>query len=212
MVSESNHHQNISDKSNHHQNPSLSIPQFLISIPPARPPFQHPSKNTFQRPSSITVKTQSVSKPISASNHPKTKNTNRQNGKGDLKLRVYERPIESRAPSRRKNRADDGTRKTLFVGNLPFNCSTEDLFKIFQRYGRISEVYLPLFPGTSKSRGYAFIRYMYEDDARGAKGVLNGQKIDGRRVFVEEARSKPFRPSSLENLFHGTHQPNVETN
>ncbi|XP_058084561.1 uncharacterized protein LOC131232345 [Magnolia sinica] len=70
--------------------------------------------------------------------------------------------------------------KCLFIGNLPFSCSTEDLFKIFQWYGWIAEVHLPMFPGTSKPRGYDFVRYFYEDDAQAVKGVLDGKRIDGR--------------------------------
>ncbi|XP_058073273.1 uncharacterized protein LOC131221988 [Magnolia sinica] len=81
-----------------------------------------------------------------------------------------------RAPSRRAHQPAAGNRKTLFVGNLPFSCSMEDLYKIFQRYCRIEEVFLSHFPGTSKSRGYAFIRYRYEDDAWAAIGVLDGGK------------------------------------
>ncbi|XP_058110919.1 uncharacterized protein LOC131253799 [Magnolia sinica] len=82
--------------------------------------------------------------------------------------------------------------KSLFVGNLSFSISFADLIQIFQKYGRVSEVFLPCFPGTSKPGGYGFVRFMYEDNARAAKGVLDGQKIDGRQVSVKDTRPKPF--------------------
>ncbi|XP_058087496.1 uncharacterized protein LOC131234580 [Magnolia sinica] len=110
--------------------------------------------------------------------------------------------------------------KCLFVGNLPFSCSIEDLLKIFQRYGRLSEVFLPLFPGTGKSHGFAFIKFMYEDDARAAKGVLNGKCVDGRKDTVEDARPRkgkkvdvpqsifPQKPDSMSFSFPATDPPN----
>ncbi|XP_058099843.1 serine/arginine-rich SC35-like splicing factor SCL30A [Magnolia sinica] len=117
------------------------------------------------------------------------------------------------APSKRKGRLDAKCRKTLFVGNLRFSCSMKDIFKIFQRYGRISEVYLPHFPGTSKSRAYTFVRYMYEDVARAAKGALDRQKIDGREVAVKEARPKPqTRPATANISFQGSLQKGIEEN
>ncbi|XP_058080708.1 uncharacterized protein LOC131228877 [Magnolia sinica] len=113
-----------------------------------------------------------------------------------------------RASSRRRARSSDDARrrqipdpKCLFVGNLPFSCSTEDMLKIFQKYGRIAEVFLPFFPSTSKPRGYGFVRFFYEDDARAAMGVLDGQRIDGRQLFVKNARPKPTqRPKSSHSL------------
>ncbi|XP_058075747.1 uncharacterized protein LOC131224228 [Magnolia sinica] len=101
--------------------------------------------------------------------------------------------MRGRAPSRKKSREDAENRKTLFVGNLPFSYSIEDIFKIFQRHERIAEVFLPHFPGTSKSRGYAFICFMYEDNAHAAIRVLDGKKINGRTVAVKEARPKSHR-------------------
>ncbi|XP_058077601.1 serine/arginine-rich splicing factor SC35-like [Magnolia sinica] len=97
---------------------------------------------------------------------------------------------------RRRNLPDP---KCLFVGNLPFSCSTEDVLKIFQRYRWVVEVYLPFFPGTSKPRGYGFVRFCYEDDAKAAMGVLHGKRIDGREVTVKNARSKPIPRSSISN-------------
>ncbi|XP_058103566.1 serine/arginine-rich splicing factor SR45-like [Magnolia sinica] len=74
---------------------------------------------------------------------------------------------------------------TVFITNLPFDCSKADIGSIFGKYGKVMEVYQPTFPGSLKPRGYAFVRFSYEDDARVAIGVLNGKRIDGRLVTVQ---------------------------
>ncbi|XP_058080686.1 serine/arginine-rich splicing factor SC35-like [Magnolia sinica] len=56
--------------------------------------------------------------------------------------------------------------------------------------GWLSEVFIPHFPRTSKSRGYAFVRFKYEDDVRASKGVLDEKKIDGRAVSIKNAFPK----------------------
>ncbi|XP_058076943.1 uncharacterized protein LOC131225425 [Magnolia sinica] len=77
---------------------------------------------------------------------------------------------------------------SLFVGNLPFDCSHDDIGNIFFKYGKVLDVYILLFPNSSLPRGYAFVRFWYEDEGRAAMGVLHGKKIDGREVVVKKAR------------------------
>ncbi|XP_058111134.1 splicing factor 3B subunit 6-like protein [Magnolia sinica] len=77
---------------------------------------------------------------------------------------------------------------SIFVGNIPFNCSNEDLWGIFDRYGRILEVYIPTLPSTKKPRVFAFVLFHYEQDAKAAMAVLNDWRIHGRVVSVRWAK------------------------
>ncbi|XP_058103558.1 serine/arginine-rich splicing factor SC35-like [Magnolia sinica] len=79
---------------------------------------------------------------------------------------------------------------SIFVGNLPFDYTVEDLHKIFGHYGKVIDVYIPPFPGTRKSKGFAFVHFHYADDGRAAIGVLNGRKIDDKEVIVTEAKPR----------------------
>ncbi|XP_058111820.1 serine/arginine-rich splicing factor SC35-like [Magnolia sinica] len=114
--------------------------------------------------------------------------------RGDLRHRYASicRQRIGRSPTRRTQYPENKSRPTvassgthnLFVGNLPFSCSTIDLFQIFQKYGRVVDAFISTFPGTARSRGFVFVRFQYEDDARAAIGVLHGRRIDGRVVTI----------------------------
>ncbi|XP_058071156.1 serine/arginine-rich splicing factor SC35-like [Magnolia sinica] len=83
---------------------------------------------------------------------------------------------------------------SIFVRNLPFDCMVEDLHKIFSRYGKVIDIYIPSFPGTRKPKGFTFVRFHYADDGRAVIGVLNGRKIDGREVTVTETKPRTWAP------------------
>ncbi|XP_058106301.1 serine/arginine-rich splicing factor SC35-like [Magnolia sinica] len=69
-----------------------------------------------------------------------------------------------------------------------------DLYGIFGKYGRLLDVFIPFRPSTIHPRGYAFVWFRYEQDARAARDILNGRRIDGRVVAVHFAkpRGKPI--------------------
>ncbi|XP_058099806.1 serine/arginine-rich splicing factor SC35-like [Magnolia sinica] len=79
---------------------------------------------------------------------------------------------------------------SIFIGNLPFDCSKDDLTEIFCKYRRLLDVFIPTFPGINKPRGYAFVRFRYKQDARAAIEILNDGRIDGRKVSVRWAKPK----------------------
>ncbi|XP_058068459.1 serine/arginine-rich splicing factor SC35-like [Magnolia sinica] len=86
---------------------------------------------------------------------------------------------------------------TLFVANLPYDCNYEDTYRIFQWYGNVTDVYIPQFPNSPKLRGYAYVRFQYEDKGRAAMGVLDARRIDGRIVQVMVAKPRGNSSSSL---------------
>ena len=80
----------------------------------------------------------------------------------------------------------------LFVGNINWNASQEDLENIFGEYGELEEVVL-IKDENGRSKGFGFVSYVSDDDASKAQGELNGFQIDGRPLFVNEARPQEKR-------------------
>lgn len=82
--------------------------------------------------------------------------------------------------------------KKLFVGNINFKASKEDLENVFGEYGELEEVIL-VKDETGRSKGFGFVSYTSEDDAENAIKALNWFEIDGRALFVNEARPQQKR-------------------
>ncbi len=79
--------------------------------------------------------------------------------------------------------------KKIYVGNLPFTTSEDDLRKLFEQYGTVHSAKLVTDRVTSRSRGFGFIE-MDEDEAEAAIEALNGSDLDGRGLRVSEARER----------------------
>src|SRR5947199_3276035 len=76
----------------------------------------------------------------------------------------------------------------LYVGNLPFNTTENELQELFSQAGAVQEVTLMQDRFTGKSRGFAFITMGSDEDAQNAISKLKGQLMDGRPLTVQEAR------------------------
>ena len=81
----------------------------------------------------------------------------------------------------------------LFIGNLSFNTTEEDLKACFAQAGAVSSVNLMMDKFTGKSRGFAFVEMANESEADQAIAALNGYTLEGRALNVNEARPKPDR-------------------
>ena len=84
--------------------------------------------------------------------------------------------------------------KKLYVGNLPFNASEEQLQEWFSQVG-VSPSAISLIRDrfTGQSRGFAFIEISNDEDADRAVTSLNGQNFGGRNLVVNEARPQTER-------------------
>jgi RNA recognition motif-containing protein len=83
-----------------------------------------------------------------------------------------------------------GTR--LFIGNLPFSTTEDDLRAVLSEGGRsVKEVHMPSDRETGRPRGFAFADMGSEADAQAAIKALDGQDFDGRRLKVNEAQPRP---------------------
>src|SRR5437899_2990352 len=82
----------------------------------------------------------------------------------------------------------------LYVGNLPFNTTENELQELFAQAGAVQEVTLMQDRFTGKSRGFAFVTMGSDEDAQNAISKLNGHAIEGRQLTVNEARPRESRP------------------
>jgi cold-inducible RNA-binding protein len=83
----------------------------------------------------------------------------------------------------------------LYVGNLPFNTTENELQELFSQAGAVQEVTLMQDKFTGKSRGFAFVTMGSEQDAQNAISKLNGHTMEGRPLTVNEARPREPRPA-----------------
>ncbi len=83
----------------------------------------------------------------------------------------------------------------LYVGNLPFNTTENELQELFSQAGAVQEVMLMQDKFTGKSRGFAFVTMGSDQDAQNAISQLNGKQIEGRALTVNEARPREPRPA-----------------
>ncbi|KAK9321457.1 hypothetical protein V1517DRAFT_326423 [Lipomyces orientalis] len=88
--------------------------------------------------------------------------------------------------------------RRLFVRNLSYVCSEEDLHELFGQYGKLVEVHVPLDSDTHNSKGFAYILFENSDDACNAYTSLDKQSFQGRLLHV--IPSQPKRESKLDEL------------
>ena len=84
----------------------------------------------------------------------------------------------------------------LFVGNLSFNTTENDLQDAFAAHGTVVEANLMMDRSTGRSRGFAFVTMSSPEEAQNAVQALNGQQLDGRSLTVNEARPREDRGSA----------------
>ena len=84
--------------------------------------------------------------------------------------------------------------KKIYVGNLSYDATEDDLREAFEQHGQVSDVSIIMDRETNRSRGFAFVEMTNDAEADAAIEKLNLQKIAGRAVTVNEARPKTDRP------------------
>jgi cold-inducible RNA-binding protein len=76
----------------------------------------------------------------------------------------------------------------LYVGNLPFSASEEDLKKFFSEAGGVQSVKIVVDAYSGRPRGFGFVEMASEEDAQKAVSLLNGKTMMERALIVSEAR------------------------
>ena len=82
----------------------------------------------------------------------------------------------------------------LFVGNLSFETTENDLQDMFAPHGTVIEVNLMMDRFSGRSRGFAFVTMESKEAADAATQALNGKSVNGRALTVNEARPREERP------------------
>jgi len=80
--------------------------------------------------------------------------------------------------------------KRLYVGNLTYGTSDENLRELFEQHGQVVSAQIIMDRDTGRSKGFGFVEMSNDQEAQAAITALNGQAIDGRPLTVNEARPK----------------------
>ena len=83
--------------------------------------------------------------------------------------------------------------KNIFVGNLDFNTTEDELRQLFEVHGQVDRVSIMTDRETGRSRGFGFVEMASAEDGEKAIAALNGSQVGGRTLNVNEARPKPER-------------------
>lgn len=83
--------------------------------------------------------------------------------------------------------------KSIYVGNIPFSASEDDLHSLFGQYGEVISVKFIMDRETGRFRGFGFVE-MDDAAAKEAVNALNGKEVGGRALKVNEAQEREARP------------------
>ena len=87
----------------------------------------------------------------------------------------------------------------LYVGNLPFRTTSEDLAAAFRRFGEVLSAQVLTDRETGRSRGFGFVE-LADEEARRAIDEMDGADLAGRRIVVNESRPMQSRPGRQERV------------
>lgn len=83
--------------------------------------------------------------------------------------------------------------KNIYVGNLPYDTTGDDLVQLFQTYGTVTSGQVIIDKFSGRSRGFGFVEMANDDEAQAAIDALNGTPYGGRPLTVNEARPREER-------------------
>ena len=78
----------------------------------------------------------------------------------------------------------------IYVGNLPYNTTNQDLQDLFSQYGQIAKASIIMDRETGRSKGFGFVEMVNDSEGKKAIEALNGQDFGGRSLTVNEARPR----------------------
>lgn len=97
--------------------------------------------------------------------------------------------------------------KNIFVGNLDFKTTEEDLRQLFSPYGAVDRVSIMTDRDTGRSRGFGFVEMANTEEGEKAIAALNGAQLGGRNINVNEARPKVERGGRSGGSGKGKREP-----
>jgi cold-inducible RNA-binding protein len=82
----------------------------------------------------------------------------------------------------------------IYVGNLPYQITDEELAATFAQYGQVTSARVIIDRISGRSRGFGFVEMSSDDEAKAAILALNGKDVKGRPLTVNEAQPRPAGP------------------
>jgi RNA recognition motif-containing protein len=82
----------------------------------------------------------------------------------------------------------------LYVGNLSFDTTENDLQDAFEQCGTVTDIKVMTDPATGRSRGFGFVTMSSTSEGQAAIESLNGKEVGGRKLAVNEARPRDSQP------------------
>ena len=92
----------------------------------------------------------------------------------------------------------------LYVGNISFRASEDDLRELFSQVGEVVSVKLIKDPATGRMRGFGFVEMATEEDAQKAISLLNGKSLLNRNIVVNEAKPQVRREGGFPSARGGS--------
>jgi len=83
--------------------------------------------------------------------------------------------------------------KNIYVGNLPYDTTGDDLVQLFQSYGAVTSGQVIIDKFSGRSRGFGFVEMAHDDEAQAAIDALNGTPYGSRPLTVNEAKPREDR-------------------
>ena len=90
--------------------------------------------------------------------------------------------------------AKDVDLMNIYVGNLSFDLTEDELRQAFGSYGQVDSVKIIMDRYSGRSKGFAFIEMANDDEGRAAIAEMNGKELKGRPLKVDEARPRNDSP------------------
>ena len=84
----------------------------------------------------------------------------------------------------------------MYVSNLGFHTSEDELRKLFEQFGQVSSAKVITDRETGRSRGFGFVEMGSDEEAKTAMSKLNNKEVEGRAISVTVAREKTSRPDN----------------
>ncbi len=84
-------------------------------------------------------------------------------------------------------------KKKLFVGNLPWSLNNDSLKELFSQFGEVIEAIVIMDNMAGRSKGFGFVTFANEEDAKRAIEEMHEKEVDGRNIIVNTARPKEDR-------------------
>ena len=81
----------------------------------------------------------------------------------------------------------------LYVGNLPYSTTEDELRGMFAEFGEIASLRIVTDADSGRSKGFGFVELADDEQAKAAMSSLNGRDMQGRAIVVNEARPRPER-------------------